>query len=80
MPVASSIALKPDDIPLSPEWRGHVGMWCLIAAESAMFSIFVIAYLYYAGKSLSGPTPNGVLPTIELTAGRNVPSPGSAVP
>jgi cytochrome c oxidase subunit 3/cytochrome o ubiquinol oxidase subunit 3 len=36
-------------------------MWCLIAAESAIFSIFVVAYLYYAGKSLSGPTPAQVL-------------------
>jgi cytochrome c oxidase subunit 3/cytochrome o ubiquinol oxidase subunit 3 len=48
-------------MPLLSERRGHVGMWCLIAAESAMFSIFIIAYLYYAGKSLSGPTPNSVL-------------------
>jgi len=38
-----------------------VGMWCLIAAESAIFSIFVVAYLYYAGKSLNGPTPAQVL-------------------
>ena len=37
------------------ELRGRVGMWCLIAAESAIFSIFVVAYLFYAGKSLSGP-------------------------
>ena len=36
-------------------------MWCLIAAESAIFSIFVVAYLYYAGKSLSGPTAGQVL-------------------
>jgi len=36
-------------------------MWCLIGAESAIFSIFVVAYLYYAGKSLSGPTPEQVL-------------------
>ncbi len=41
--------------------RGRVGMWCLIVAESAIFSIFVVAYLYYAGKSLSGPTPAQVL-------------------
>lgn len=61
MPALSSIALTPDDIPLSPEWRGRVGMWCLIAAESALFSIFVVAYLYYAGKSLGGPTPTEVL-------------------
>jgi len=43
--------------------RGRVGMFCLIAAESAMFTIFVVAYLYYAGKSLGGPTPNDVLRT-----------------
>ena len=36
-------------------------MWCLIIAESAIFSIFVVAYLYYAGKSASGPTPSQVL-------------------
>jgi cytochrome c oxidase subunit 3/cytochrome o ubiquinol oxidase subunit 3 len=36
-------------------------MYGLIAAESAMFTIFVVAYLFYAGKSLGGPTPNDVL-------------------
>jgi cytochrome c oxidase subunit 3/cytochrome o ubiquinol oxidase subunit 3 len=41
--------------------KGTVGMWCLIMAESAMFLIFVVAYLYYIGKSLSGPTPREVL-------------------
>ena len=40
---------------------GRVGMYCLIAAEAAMFTIFVVAYLFYAGKSLSGPTPAEVL-------------------
>ena len=58
---ASSIALKPPEMPLAHELRGRVGMWCLIAAESAIFSIFVVAYLYYAGKSLTGPYPNEVL-------------------
>src|SRR5262245_24770303 len=41
--------------------RGKVGMACLIVAESAIFTIFVVAYLYYVGKSLSGPTPREVL-------------------
>ena len=41
--------------------RGMVGMTCLILAESAIFLIFVVAYLYYIGKSLSGPTPAQVL-------------------
>jgi cytochrome c oxidase subunit III len=56
-----SIALTATESPLSQEWRGPVGMWCLIAAESAIFTIFVVAYLYYVGKSVSGPTPNEVL-------------------
>jgi cytochrome c oxidase subunit III len=36
-------------------------MYCLIAAESAIFSIFVVAYLFYTGKSLTGPQPRDVL-------------------
>ena len=36
-------------------------MACLIGAESAIFTIFVVAYLFYSGKSLSGPTPKEVL-------------------
>ena len=31
-------------------------MYGLIAAESAIFVIFVVAYLFYAGKSVAGPT------------------------
>jgi len=38
-------------------------MACLIFAESAIFTIFVVAYLYYVGKSLTGPTPREVLET-----------------
>jgi len=41
--------------------RGIVGMACLIIAESAIFLIFIVAYLYYNGKSLTGPTPKDVL-------------------
>jgi cytochrome c oxidase subunit 3/cytochrome o ubiquinol oxidase subunit 3 len=44
-------------------YRGTVGMACLIIAESAIFTIFVVAYLFYMGKSLSGPTPREVLET-----------------
>ena len=44
-------------------YRGKVGMACLIFAESAIFTIFVVAYLFYAGKSLIGPTPREVLET-----------------
>lgn len=41
--------------------RGVVGMVCLILTESAVFIIFVVAYIFYIGKSLSGPTPHEVL-------------------
>ena len=44
-------------------YRSTVGMACLIIAESAIFTIFVVAYLFYLGKSLSGPTPREVLET-----------------
>src|ERR1700741_1988808 len=47
------------------EWRlpsrGRVGMWCLIAAEAAIFTIFVVAYIFYIGKSITGPQPKDVL-------------------
>jgi cytochrome c oxidase subunit III len=48
--------------------RGRVGMFGLIAAESTIFAIFVVAYLFYLGKSLTGPTPKDVLkPPIAYT-------------
>ena len=48
-----------------PAWvlpsRGRVGMFSLIGAESAIFTIFVVAYIFYIGKSVSGPQPKDVL-------------------
>jgi cytochrome c oxidase subunit III len=44
-------------------YKGKVGMACLIIAESSIFTIFVVAYLYYVGKSPAGPTPGEVLET-----------------
>ena len=41
--------------------RGIVGMACLIVAEASIFIIFIVAYIYYLGKSLTGPTPREVL-------------------
>ena len=43
--------------------RGKVAMAALIIAESAIFTIFVVAYLFYLGKSLTGPIPSQVLET-----------------
>ena len=45
----------------SSDLRGRVGMCCVIAAEAAIFTIFVVAYVFYLGKSVSGPTPPDVL-------------------
>jgi cytochrome c oxidase subunit 3/cytochrome o ubiquinol oxidase subunit 3 len=47
--------------PWSLPYRGTVAMAGLIIAESAIFTIFVVAYLFYIGKSLTGPTPREVL-------------------
>ena len=44
-------------------YRGKVAMAGLIIAESAIFTIFVVAYLFYVGKSITGPTPREVLET-----------------
>jgi cytochrome c oxidase subunit 3/cytochrome o ubiquinol oxidase subunit 3 len=41
--------------------RGVVAMSALITAESAIFTIVVVAYLYYVGRDVSGPTPREVL-------------------
>ena len=60
----SSVAITRE-LASEPEWilpsRGRVGMFSLIAAESAIFTIFVVAYIFYIGKSVSGPTPKEVL-------------------
>ena len=54
-------------VPTSAGWslpyKGKVGMACLIIGESAIFTIFVVAYLFYLGKSITGPTPREVLET-----------------
>lgn len=66
MDTASTIPITappggPEEMAWSLPYRGTVGMYCLILAESAIFIIFVVAYVYYIGKSISGPTPAQVL-------------------
>ena len=62
--VAADIQSTPA-IAAAPAWtlpdRGTVGMLSFIVAESAIFTIFVVAYLFYLGKSLTGPAPRDVL-------------------
>jgi len=54
-------AASPIPAAYAGEWRtpsrGRVAMFALIIGESALFTIFVVAYVFYIGKSLSGPTP-----------------------
>ena len=61
----SEAAAIPIPQNATPAWvlpsRGIVGMACLIVAEAAIFIIFIVAYIYYLGKSLTGPTPRDVL-------------------
>lgn len=60
----SAIPIAPhldDQQPWNLPYRGRIGMYSLIVAESAIFLIFVIAYIFYIDKSLYGPTPRQVL-------------------
>lgn len=52
----SSIPIFADENWQLPS-RGRVGMFSLIIGESAIFTIFVVAYIYYIGRSTYGPTP-----------------------
>ena len=55
------LTIEPRDWEL-PSSR-KVAIVCLILTETGLFSIFVAAYLFYLGKSLTGPTPREVLTT-----------------
>ncbi len=59
----SSATVQP--VSSEQQWqqpsKGVVAMTGLIIAESAIFTIFVVAYLYYIGRDVSGPTPKQVL-------------------
>jgi len=51
--------------PAATEWKlpsaRKVAILCLVLTEMTLFSIFVAAYVFYIGKSLTGPTPREVL-------------------
>ena len=57
--MTASIAIQQREWTL-PD-RGRVGVLCLIATEFALFTIYLVAYTFYIGKSLTGPTPSQVL-------------------
>ena len=57
----ATATLAPEKADWSLPSKGRVGMVCLIIAESTIFAIFVVAYLYYLGRDVSGPIPRQVL-------------------
>jgi cytochrome c oxidase subunit 3 len=58
---STSINLAEARVQWDRPARGRVGMLALITAEAAIFTIFVVAYLFYVGRSLTGPVPSDVL-------------------
>ena len=60
---AASTTMPASSTPWSQTlpYRGRVGILALILTESSFFLIFVVAYIFYIGKSLSGPSPREVL-------------------
>src|SRR5579871_3471247 len=64
----TSLPIQEDNLHWDLPARGPVAMYCLIAAETAIFTIFVIAYIFYIGKSATGPQPRDALhPPLFLT-------------
>jgi cytochrome c oxidase subunit 3/cytochrome o ubiquinol oxidase subunit 3 len=63
--MTKAVVLNPpvEQAEWSPPSRGVVAVICLIVTETALFMIFIVAYLFYIGKSLSGPYPSEVLTT-----------------
>src|SRR6516162_3052689 len=55
------LVIPEPEVSWSLPARGYVGMFGLIMAEAAIFTIFVIAYIYNLGKSVTGPQPRDVL-------------------
>jgi len=58
---ASTASVATAGVPWKLPYRGTVGILSFILAECAIFLIFVVAYIYYIGKSTDGPTPRQVL-------------------
>ena len=59
--MSTSSSALPNEGTWAVPSRGKIGMMSLIIAESAIFLIFVAAYIFYIGKSPDGPTPKQIL-------------------
>jgi cytochrome c oxidase subunit III len=58
---ASTLTLTSEFAEWTLPSRRKAGVIGIILTESALFTIFVTAYLFYIGKSITGPYPNQVL-------------------
>jgi cytochrome c oxidase subunit III len=58
---ANSFTLPAESVEWTLPSRRKIGVVGLILTESALFTIFVTAYLFYIGKSATGPYPQQVL-------------------
>jgi cytochrome c oxidase subunit 3 len=61
MAYADTATLPVESTDWSLPSRRKVGVIGVILTESALFTIFVVAYLFYIGKSATGPYPKEVL-------------------
>lgn len=61
MSTAAALPLSTTESEVQNLDRGKVGLICLLTTEVALFSIFVTAYLFFLGKSPTGPYPADVL-------------------
>ena len=61
MAYVNTLTLPAESVDWSVPSRRKVGVIGLILTESALFTIFVVAYLFYIGKSATGPYPKDVL-------------------
>ena len=57
----ASIVVNQDALDWKLPSSRKVAIVCLILTETSLFSIVVAAYVFYIGKSLSGPMPRDVL-------------------
>ena len=68
MATAHTLTLPAETADWALPSRRKIGVISLIVTETALFTIFAVAYLFYIGKSLTGPYPAQVLePSILAT-------------
>jgi cytochrome c oxidase subunit III len=57
----AALGTTMQDTPWKLPSRRKVGILSFILAESAIFAIFIVAYIFYIGKGTDGPTPRQLL-------------------